>query len=280
MNLLEISPVNIEDIINTDSLDVTLWRTANLIWKHHALTAGFDWKNPNWAAPENYNISKDKPLREWKWEFIRRNPFYRTAWHVHENTDPHSKNPHEARRPEIREILLELFDLRNVPDPRHDAEHYKRLVERSWIDGPEEDTLFGEFDHDLKGVCFRHRSLNNVMVDIDDLLEKSEFDDSHVFYVRVDAKELLKGQLSAAFDQIMQYRNVERLQTEAERRRKATRNRTDKWGDYLRVLDAEEAGISHAVIATLLKNKRSGSDSAGESLEQALKIRRDFGREI
>jgi len=118
------------------------------------------------------------------------------------------------------------------------------------------------------------------MVDIDDLLEKSEFDDRHVFYVRVDAKELIKGQLSAAFDQIMQYWDVERLQVEAERRRSVTRNRTDKWGDYLRVLDAEEAGIPLAVIARLLKNKRAGSDAAAESLKQAMKIRQDFGREI
>ena len=272
--------MEIDKVINTELLDGPLIAIANFIWSHRNKIDGYDWNNPNWSVPANYEMPENKPLIEWKWEFIRRNPFFRTAWFLYQNQNTDLDIVHKLTRPDIRTLVLALFGLRNIPDPHHDAGHYNRLVWTIRREQPQPDQIFGDDDYLWSGIFFGSRSKDNVIIDIEALFSGSKFDDRDVFYVRIDTRDHIKDQLSAAFDRLMNFDRVEKLQAEADRRRKATRNHTAKWGDYLRVLDANEAGVSPIAIAELLKNKRSGSDSAAESLEQALKIRRDIGRQI
>jgi hypothetical protein len=38
------------------------------------------WNVPNWRDPAQYPDWRDCSLRQWAWEFLRRNPEYRAAW--------------------------------------------------------------------------------------------------------------------------------------------------------------------------------------------------------
>jgi hypothetical protein len=49
------------------------------------------WKVPDWREPAQY--PRDCSLRQWAWEFLRRNPEYRALWrkHIEPSCDPTSR---------------------------------------------------------------------------------------------------------------------------------------------------------------------------------------------
>jgi hypothetical protein len=42
-----------------------------------------EWKVPDWRDPAQYPHPRDCSLRQWAWEFLRRNPEYRALWREH-----------------------------------------------------------------------------------------------------------------------------------------------------------------------------------------------------
>src|SRR5579864_7190097 len=40
-------------------------------------------RRPDWRDPANYEYTRELTRDGWAWEFLRRNPKYRRAWHEH-----------------------------------------------------------------------------------------------------------------------------------------------------------------------------------------------------
>jgi hypothetical protein len=176
---------------------------------------------PDWLKLDGYP-QEDAPMSVWAWEFLRRSPSYRSFWKEKVEpfcekikTMPLGQESEVIGRNAAGELWPYLDELRmlfgvDVPSPPHSSTPASFVA--SWI----------RYTQDYSGRGF-------------ECLTLAENEIAYVF----DLARPLKPQF-------------EHIQKHAENRQvsmKVVRRRTDKYAEYLRILDAIEAGEKSQVIA-------------------------------
>jgi hypothetical protein len=200
------------------------------------------WKVPDWRDPAQY--SRDRSLRQWAWEFLRRNPEYRAAWreHIEPCYDP-------AFRFQDQGVGL-VGPAHGVP-----ADKQAELVHRFGLDS------FPPSPNDDRPPLFTRTGLR--------------------YTTEREARMLLyPGQIAVIFDLTRPIRlAAAKMVLDEERKRRGIpgphRNRIKLFALYLRVLDGDAAGATHSDIGSELFGNRPVSLYRDPS-EQRLSLVRDY----
>jgi hypothetical protein len=192
---------------------------------------------PDWRDPAQY--PRNRSLRSWAWEFLRRNPEYRAAWreHIEPFFDP-------AFRHRDRDVGL-VGPAHHVPADKQ-AEVVHRFGLDSFPPSPDDDR-----PPRFTGTGLRYTAEHEARM----LLHPGQI------AVIFDLTRPIRRQLAAAkmvFAEEKQQGGIP----------EPHRNRIEQFAPYLRVLDGVVAGATHSAIgAELFEN---------QSTEQRLSRVRDY----
>jgi hypothetical protein len=186
-----------------------------------------EWNVPDWRDPAQYPHPRDCSLRHWAWEFLRRNPEYRSLWreHIEPFYDP-------AFRYHDQDVGL--------VGPAHGVPHSAQaeLVHRFGLDS------FPPSPNDHRPPLFIRSGLR--------------------YTGEREARLLLyEGQIAVIFDLTRpigrQMATARRLFVKEQRQagHRKHRNRIGHFPPYLRTLDAVDAGATHTEIGAALFRTQS-----------------------
>jgi Family of unknown function (DUF6499) len=186
-----------------------------------------EWNVPDWRDPAQYPHPRDCSLRQWAWEFLRRNPEYRSLWreHIEPFYDP-------AFRYQDQDV--------GPVGPAHDvpADRQAGLVHRFGLDS------FPPSPDDHRPPLFIRAGLRYIG--------------------EREARLLLyEGQIAVIFDLTRpigrQMAAAKKLLTEEKKRsgHREHRNRIEHFVPYLCTLDAVYAGATHTEIGARLFEDQS-----------------------
>jgi hypothetical protein len=181
-----------------------------------------EWNVPDWRDPAQYPHPRDCSLRQWAWEFLRRNPEYRSLWreHIGPFYDP-------AFRYQEQDV--------GPVGPAHGVPHnvQAELVHRFGLDS------FPPSPNDYRPPLFIRSGLR--------------------YTGEREARLLLyEGQIAVIFDLTRpiggQMATARRLFVKEQRQsgHRKHRNRVRLFASYLRALDGVDAGATHTEVGAVL----------------------------
>jgi hypothetical protein len=173
------------------------------------------WNVPDWRDPTQYPSARS--LRQWAWEFLRRNPVYRAGWLacIEPFFDPaRNVDPTHGVPVAQQAVLVHQFGLESFP-PSPDDDYPPRF----------------------KGTGLRWTEEREAHMVID----------PGQIAVIFDLTRPLKWQVRALWRLFAEQREQAGL---------AHKNRTDRFPSYLRILDADDADATNAEIGDTLFGDR------------------------
>lgn len=232
-------------------------------WRPHT-----DWGLPDWSAPESYAQCKNWDDSQWRWEFLRRRPDYRSDF---EAALAAQTNPLELP-PDLTndDANWQLRDgLRAWPFFHKGAQRYALMkffdpVISEWVyGGPEWNSglILGGFDGQEWTVTndgwFAAVEAEHMMALTFDLRRplKEQITEANATLEQAQFEFLAYG--SGAPEGV----SIQDAEYLALRLVPAPKLHREKWSLYLRVLDAREAGASLNEIAEILPKSQSRRDA-------------------
>ena len=205
-----------------------------------------------WDNPEDYEYTKSHELKDWAWEFIRRNPDYRGEWkYLIDNT----KFSHKASETTYAYFVVKNYIFITEKTPQQIDFVIPSFFRNRWylecfhspekVQIPSTDFLNAP-PYFLNNTDQNHpiQSFGQFM-DIETYLRNGEIPSCSLLAL-FDLKAPIKSQLEAIEKQLQLYqKNISDLGVKIKKKGsvKVTPKNKQTWLLYLRLLDAEEAKI-------------------------------------
>lgn len=210
----------------------------------------------------------------WRWEFLRRNNFYRLTWIYYSTIFTASfweKNPN--RLTSFNQFVTDVFGLRNICDPRFNFDEHDMLL------SPGAYRYFGLSEDIIHNWPeFTDQNANDLVIRDLSTLEKLHQSNVNLAFVPIDLSLSINLQLSRAKPHLDAIKIRPPKQKLARKNKPLSIRNPEYWPLYAKVLDAHDIGWTHKKIVELLASrKREFVEGAGrDAWEAADRVRRDF----
>lgn len=250
-----------------------------------------DWGVPDWTDGNAY--PRKLTVREWWWQFTRRRPDYRELWTIwapqNEARIMRDREMHErlaADQGDTIEIFLDRA-------PTDDPERLRMQFGMTMLLNPRKDFPAWELSHHtypLAGVIENERR-SDTYFQVRRLVQEGEagaamLDKLYGIAARRDAVTVEAGLVRYVFDLSKplnpQLQKAEKFLLAVQEERYGKQNtpkpNRQNWPNYLRVLDAVDAGIPYRQIGAVLwpKSTRRPEEQVRDNLNAARKVRDNF----
>ena len=210
----------------------------------------------------------------WRWEFLRRNNFYRLTWLYYTSiTTPSYWENNSTKSDNFDRFVTDVFGLKKICDPRFDFDQLDILSDGKSY------KYFG-LDEDIihNWPEFSDQNSAEIVIHNVEFAENLATANSNVVYIPIDLSLSINQQISKVKPhlKLLQER---RKETYSKRRGKPLSKRNaEYWPIYAKILDAHDMGWTHKEIVELLASrKREFAEGAGrDAWVAADRVRRDF----
>lgn len=202
---------------------------------------------PDWREADAYPDAEGITQRQWRWEFTRRRPDYRALWDLAEDDGQDGVRC----APDVDEFRL-LFQMTLIRDPTGSVSDQDLIINSYPANGGFSATAF-----------------------VDDYPNKKRqaelAKEKGLYFFRFDLSQPLGLQLERA------ERSLQSLQLSRYGKTATRRPRQANWRDFLRAIDARDAGASFAAIAAgLWPGQEKTPQSARDTYVAGCELRDNF----